>query len=136
MYPPEMELGKENVDCIKGSFLDLDICIENKKIEVTLFDKNDAFPFNIVRMPYSSSNMPSTIFYSSIGADVLRIAITTSNIAPLVSSYKKPLSRMFKQGALVPKVHSVLKKLFGRHQDDFLHSCKSANEFCNLLCSS
>ena len=69
-----MQLGKENKD--------------NKKADVGLFDKRDAFNFTIVRMPYTSSNMPSTIFYSSLGAEILRIVRATSNVESLTASSK------------------------------------------------
>ena len=42
-----------------------------------LFDKRDAFPFFIVRMPYISSNIPSFIFYGTFKSEVLRIARST-----------------------------------------------------------
>ncbi len=101
-----------------------------------LFDKRDAFNFTIVRMPYASSNMPSTIFYSSLGAEILRIARATSNVESFTVSSKSLIVRMVKQGAVMSKVHAVLKKFFGRHQQDFLHICNSGNELCDLLCAS
>ena len=75
-----MQLGKENKDNKKASFLDLGISFENKIIDVGLFNKRDAFNFTIMCMPYASSNMPSFIFYSSLGAEILRIARATSNV--------------------------------------------------------
>ena len=87
-------------------------------------------------MPYASSNMPSTIFYSSLGAEILRIARATSNVESFTVSSKSLIVRMVKQGAVMSKVHAVLKKFFGRHQQDFLHICNSGNELCDLLCAS
>ena len=136
IYPEEMQLGKENKDNKNASFLDLGISIENKKIDVGLFDKRDAFNFTIVRMPYASSNMPSTIFYSSLGAEILRIARATSNVESFTESSKNLIIRMVKQGAVISKVQAVLKKFFGRHQQDFLHICNSGNDLSNLLCTS
>ena len=75
-----MQLGKENEDNKKTSFLNLSISIENKKIDVGLFDKRDTFNFTIVCMPYASSNMSSTILYSSLGVEILLIARNTSNV--------------------------------------------------------
>ena len=42
-----------------------------------LYDKRDAFPFSIVRMPYTSSNIPENIFYSAMVGEFLRIAGST-----------------------------------------------------------
>ena len=58
--PKELKLNKENSDKLEGLFLDLQIEIENGKFMLGLFDKRDNFPFSIVRMPYKSSNLPST----------------------------------------------------------------------------
>ena len=135
IYPEEMQLSKENKGNKNASFLELGISIENKQIKVGLFDKRDAFPFTIVRMPYSSSNMPSTIFYSSLGAEILRIARATSNVESFTMSSKKLIIRMIKQGAVMSRVQLVLKKFFGRQQQDFLHVCNSGNDLCSLLCT-
>ena len=65
IYPPELELKKENTGYLSATFLDLDITIVDNKFSLKLYDKRDDFGFSIVRMPYASNNMPSTIFYSS-----------------------------------------------------------------------
>ena len=63
IYLEELELYRENGNNAEASFLDL----------FSLFDKRDSFLFNIVRIPEKSSNVPSNIFYMSIGAKCLRI---------------------------------------------------------------
>ena len=59
--------------------MDLNIKIKDGKFQFGLFDKRDSFPFSIVRMPDKSSNVPSSIVYSAIGAESLRIARTSNN---------------------------------------------------------
>ena len=54
IYPAELELKKEHGN-MSASFLDLDINLENGKFLMKLFDKRDAFPFKIVRMPDKGS---------------------------------------------------------------------------------
>ena len=55
------------------------------KFHFGLFDKRDSFLFSIVRMPEKSSNVPSSIVYSAVGTESLRIAreVTILNNAPL-----------------------------------------------------
>ena len=74
IYPEELQLGKENADKHEASFLDLNIKIKDGKFHLGLFDKRDSFPFSIVRMPVKSSNVSSSIVYSAIGSESLRIA--------------------------------------------------------------
>ena len=75
----ELKLGTENTDKHEASFLDLNIEIKDRKFHFGLFDKRDWFPFAIVRMPDKSGNVPSSIVYSAIGAELLRTAIASNN---------------------------------------------------------
>ena len=79
IYPEELQLGKENTDKHEASFLDLNIKINDGKFHCGLFDKRDSFPFSMVRMPDRSNNVPSSIVYSAIGAESLRIARASNN---------------------------------------------------------
>ena len=133
IYPPELELGRENEDDRYASFLDLDITIVNGSFEVCLYDKRDKFPFSVVRMPYASSNMPSMMVYSSVSAEILRIARATSNINMFLLSSKSLLIRMRKQGAKLGKLEKVLLKTFGRHSQTFSHIAVNAREFVNNI---
>ena len=119
IYPEELELGKENSSNLIASFLDLDLKIKDGRFQVGLFDKRDGFPFTIVRMPYRSSNIPSNMFYSSIGAETLRIARASNNPDCFSLSIKPLVIRMLKQGACKEKLNNVLCKFFNKHQNDF-----------------
>ena len=133
IYPIELELGRENENDQCASFLDLDINIENNKFVIGLFDKRDGFPFSIVRMPFCSSNMPSSIFYASVGAEVLRIARATSNSDKFLISVNTLISRMIMQGAKRSRTINTLLKTFGRHNKSFKHISQNAREFVNQL---
>ena len=72
-----MELKVENQGTIKASHLDLDLEIKDCVFISRLYDKREAFKFDVVRMPFKYSNMPYKMFYSTISADVLRICRST-----------------------------------------------------------
>ena len=133
IYPEELELGKENTSNNEASFLDLQINIKNSKFEVGLFDKRDSFPFSIVRMPDKASNMPSNIFYSSIGAEVLRIARASNNLNSFLSSVKPLITRMCRQGASKPRLANVLKKFFHKHDQDFISVVQNVQDLLTVL---
>ena len=59
-YPPELILKKENLSNNEGSFLDLQIKVQNNQFSIHLYKKKD---FSIVIMPYL--NIPSKMFYST-----------------------------------------------------------------------
>ena len=50
IYPLELELKKENDSNYCASFVDIYIEIENGEFHTKLFDKQDNFGFDIVRM--------------------------------------------------------------------------------------
>ena len=68
--------------------------MKDGKFHFGLFDKRDSFPFSIARMPDKSSNVPSVIVYSAIGAESLRIA-RASNNPKSFSTAIKPLIVLF-----------------------------------------
>ena len=98
IYPEELVLGKENSSILEASFLDLDIKINDRRFQVGLFDKRDGFPFTIVRMPYRSSRVPSNMFYSSIGAEILRIGRPNNNPGCFSLAIKPIVIIMLNQG--------------------------------------
>ena len=133
IYPKELELTKENYNSSEASFLDLNISIKDNKFQLGLFDKRDSFPFNIVRMPFKSSNIPSNMFYSSIGAECLRIARACNNPESFSRAIKPLVERMIKQGGDIQRIKNCLKKFFNRHQNDFIYVGKESNDLTNLL---
>ena len=133
IYPEELQLNKENTSNFEASFLDLQIKIENGKFVVGLFDKRDDFNFSIVRMPYKHSNLPSSVFYSAIGAETLRIAKASNNKISFSSSVRPLVQRMQKQGANRIKVKNVLKKFFNKHQVYFDDITNNIEDLFSLI---
>ena len=99
IYLKELELNKENVGNQNATFLDIDIKIMNKIFQTELFDKRDNFKFSIVPLPYKCSNIPSKMFYSTIGAEVLRISRVTTSLQELKVSVNLLLHRVYQQEA-------------------------------------
>ena len=120
IYPPELVLNKENPTHNKtATFLDLNININRNKFEYELYDKRNAFGFNIVRFPYKSSNMPLRMFYSTIGAEFLRICRASSQYKPFIDACQPFVARMRNQGADNDKMFQCINKMINNHKDDF-----------------
>ena len=92
IYPTELELKQKNNSNSCASFLDLYIYIENGEFHTRVFDKRDNFGFDIVRMPFYYSSVPSKMFYGSIGAEFPRISRATSKFEDLSCNCKQLLS--------------------------------------------
>ena len=133
IYPTELELKKENNNNSCASFLDLYIYIEIGDFDTRLFDKRDNFGFDIVRMPFYCSNVPSKMFYESIGAEFLRISRATSKFEDLAQNCKQLLSRMLKQNGQMRRIKFSLIKMIQQHQDVFMKYNKSIEELMQAI---
>ena len=70
-------------------------------------------------MPEKSSNVPSSIVYSAIGAESLRIARASNNPESLSTAIKPFIVRMSRQGVPIGKINSSILKFFYRYHSDF-----------------
>ena len=104
---------------VHASFLSLDITIQDGIFVYKLFDKRDAFPFSIVRMPYTSSNIPETIFYSAMVGEILRIAHSTLLYVDFLPKASELIRRLNNQGAKRHISSRNLRKIVHRHPDEF-----------------
>ena len=118
IYPPELELKCEHSGN-HATFLELDIQIIGNQFVYKLFDKRDAFPFSIVRMPVLGGNIPSQVFYGSIFSEYLRIARATLKYQDFLPKAKELLNRMINQGAVENILLKQINKLLDRHPDAF-----------------
>ena len=111
IYPEELQLNLESSgDSV--NFLDLNLKNIKGCVEVKLYDKRDNFPFSIVRLPFSSSNIPSAIFYNYFGAEILRIGRVSSNLENFKTAGKELVKRALKQGGKSAKLERVLKRVY------------------------
>ena len=130
--PEELQLGKENTDKDEVSFLDLNIKIKDGRFNFGLFDKRDSFPFSIVGMPDKSSNAPSSIDFSVIAAEWLRIARASNSPVSFSTAIKPLIARMSRQEVSIGKINSSILKFFNKHHSDF-NVCQSKQELLNLI---
>ena len=77
IYRDELQFNKENSDNIEASFLGLQIKIKKGNFIVGLFDKRRKFPFSIVRVPYKSSNLQSSMFITLSTVEYLTVEHST-----------------------------------------------------------
>ena len=67
-----LKLNKENVDGTEASFLNNNIQVKNGKFFARLYDKRDAFSFQIVNYPNLSGNIPKRTSYGVYISQILR----------------------------------------------------------------
>ena len=120
IYPDELELKVEHFGD-HASFLNLNIKIKDGIFVYKLYDKRDAFPFSIVRMPYASSNIPENIFYCAMVGEFLRIARSTLLYEDFLPRVTELIKRLNNQGAKRHLSTRSIRKIIHRHHNDFSH---------------
>ena len=119
-----------------GVFVKLGFCsmeFHDRKFTTKLFDKRDGFSSNINRMPYLDSNLPSKIFYSSFGSELLHTIRTTADLADMVTRVNVLLRPMKIQGRKGFRIISLWKKVFRKHFQVFHKFWDIANGFIKLF---
>ena len=80
-----------------------------------------------------SSNVPSSIVYSAIGAESMRIVRASKNPESFSTAIKQLIARMSRQGVSIGKTNSSILKSFNKHHSDFNNVCQSKQELLNLI---
>ena len=84
-------------------------------------------------MPYLCSNIPTKMFYSAYGAEILRTARTASDVNSFINHCRVLIKRMVKQGGVIDKMEKTLSRVFGRHFDVFKKFFPTSLEFCKAV---
>jgi len=84
-------------------------------------------------MPFLSSNLPSKIFYASVGSEILRIVRTTTELDDIKIRVETLLIRMKKQGSEKKRIITLMNKLYGRHAEVFSKFADTSDNFIKLF---
>ena len=80
------------------SYLDLLIDMSNGDLVCSIFDKSDAFDFDIVNFPDSSGNIPTAPVYGTYISQLIRYRRACHNYDNFSSRHSMLAERLFNQG--------------------------------------
>ena len=63
IYPAELQKNKANASNTEAAFLDLNLSIHNYIVSTKIYDKRDAFNFDIVNVPFLDGDVPRRTSY-------------------------------------------------------------------------
>ena len=132
IYPSDLDLKCEH-NGTHATFLDLDISIIDGLFIYKLYDKRDAFPFHIIRMPDKKGNIPLHVFYGSIMSEFLRIARATSLFSDFLPRAKSLFDRMIKQGGERGRVLAQIKRAMHRHPKPFIKFALTSHQIITSI---
>ena len=118
IYRKELRIS-ETTECTPlASYLDL-LFIQDKSNNITtkLYDKRDAFGFDIVIFPFISSTIPSAPTYGIYGSQLICYARCCSNYSDFLLPHRAIVTRLLSQGYKVNCLSNTFKKFYGRNTD-------------------
>ncbi len=80
LYPHELPLIRSMSDILRGSFLDLDIVVEDEQFKVGINNKTDHFDFPVITFPYSDSNISSKVACNCFYSQLVRFATLCTDL--------------------------------------------------------
>ena len=107
IYSPELTLKGTSESDTKLAYLDISISICSSKYVTEVYDKRDAFNFNIVNFPYMSSNIPANPTYI---LQLIRISRLCDTFQSFVRRHRLLTERLIKQGFWYSKLCKCFKK--------------------------
>ena len=74
IYPKELILVPDDSDGLSAPFLDLQLAVNDHIVSTSIFDKRDAFDFQIVNYPTLTGNIPIKSSYGVFIGEAVRYA--------------------------------------------------------------
>ena len=79
--PAELQLNKANTSDTEAPFLDLHLSVLDGFVSSKIYDKRDAFDFDIVNFPFLDGDVPRTTSYGVNISQLIRFARLSSHLA-------------------------------------------------------
>ena len=122
MYPAELEIKDTTESNTSASYLDLLLSIESDhQLRTSIYDKRDNFNFHITNFPFLSSNIPSSPAYGVFISQLIRYARACSSYECFILRAARLSSKLLRQGYVMERLKSSLRKFYGRHGDLIKH---------------
>jgi hypothetical protein len=132
IYPKELALTSDGAT-LRSHYLDLDIEINNDKFYTRLFDKRDAFHFQIVNFPDLSRNIPSRHSYSIFVLQLIRYARCCDELADFTDRPKALIAKLTKQNFTLSRLRRVFERFAVSHYELFSNIINYHRSFATFV---
>ena len=89
--------------------------------KTSLYDKRDDFNFHITNFPFLSSHIPSSPAYGVFISQLIRYARACSSYECFILRAARLSSELLRQGYVMERLESSLRKFYGRYGDLIKH---------------
>ena len=133
IYPDSLKLNKENKTNKEASFLDTSIEIRENRFITKLYDKRDAFDFEIVNYPNLSGNLPKKTMYGVFISQIVRYSIACMEYENFINRCNQLTTKLKGQGYEVFMLKLTLKKTLMRYPNIKTKYNTYFDSLCNQL---
>ena len=116
IYPACLELNKENEGDDKADVLDLSISVNDGKFISGLYDKRDAFKFDIVQFMPMCSNQASNVLYGVFSSQIVRISRACNNFDMFIERVTRMYDEFCKLGYDKLKLCRIYEKVVRKYE--------------------
>ena len=115
IYPTELQLNKANASDTEAAFLDLNLSIHNDIVSTKIYDKRDAFNFDIVKFPFLDGDVHQRPSYSVYISQLIRFARASSHVTDFNNRNKFLTAKFLKQAYRYHKLRKAFSKFYCRY---------------------
>jgi hypothetical protein len=133
IYPKELALTSDKAE-FRSHYLDLDIMIKDGKFHTKLFDKRDAFNFQIVNFPDLSGNIPIKHSYGVFVSQLVRYARCCGDLADFTDRTKTLIDKLTRQNFNFRQLRRVFVKFTATHYELLFKYNVSSSTLCDICC--
>ena len=124
IYPESLKLNKENATDTSATFLDLEITVVNKTFKTKLYDKRDAFNFEIVNFPNLSGNIPSKTSYGVFISQLIRYSMACMDYNDFIIRCRSLVEKLTQQHFDKQQLKRTYMKFSKRYSDMIMKYAK------------
>ena len=139
IYPPELQLNKDNTSDTEAPFLNLHLSISNGFVSSKIYDKRDDFDFDIVDFTFLDGDVPCSPSNGVYISQLIRFARVCSHVDDFKTRNKCLTAKLLKQCYRYHKLRKAFSNFYRRHYEliskfnvgfkSLLHQCLSEPEF-------
>ena len=131
IYPTEPQLNKANSSDTEVPFLDLNLSTTNGIVSSKIYDKRNAFNFEIVNFPLLDEDVPRSPSYGVYISQLIRFAGVCFNVDDFNKRNLFLTAKLLKQGYRYHKIRKAFSKYYHRHSELIVKYHIGLKLFCN-----
>ena len=98
IYPPELQLNKDNASNTEAPFLNLHLPLSNGFVSTKSYDKHDDFDSDIVNVHFLDGDVPRCHSYGVYISQLIRFAKVCSHVTHFKARNKSSTAKLQQQG--------------------------------------